>query len=60
MKKVFLLGATLLFLCGIVFSTSVFGADIELAIASWNDIESASGSLVSLLQPRPFLRGEDT
>lgn len=35
-------------------------ADIELAIASWNDIESASGSLVSLLQPRPFLRGEDT
>ncbi|MBW2432994.1 MAG: transporter substrate-binding domain-containing protein, partial [Deltaproteobacteria bacterium] len=31
MKKVFLLSVTLLFLCGIVFSTSVFGADIELA-----------------------------
>ena len=31
MKKVLVLGAVTLFLCGIIFSTSVFGADIELA-----------------------------
>jgi polar amino acid transport system substrate-binding protein len=31
MKKVFLLGLAALFAAGIIFSTSVFGADIELA-----------------------------
>jgi polar amino acid transport system substrate-binding protein len=31
MKKLFVLGVTALLVCGIIFSTSVFGADIELA-----------------------------
>jgi len=45
MKKVFLLGVTALFLCGIIFSTSVFGADIELAKKSTIEKILKSGKL---------------
>ena len=45
MKKVFLLGLAALFLCGIIFSTAVFGADIELAKKSTIEKILKSGQL---------------
>ena len=56
MKKVLVLGAAALFVCGIIFSSSVFGADIELAKKSTLETILKRGELLVGLEAgyQPF------
>ena len=56
MKKALLLGMVVLFLSGIIFSASVFGADIELAKKSTLEQIIKRGELLHSLSKRVFFK----